>query len=134
MRICNSIGNECSRGNHLITCPRGDCSPTDILAERSPQKLNADALSETRIDEWEFLLPCFNGELGKLINNGQCRVGATVREDGLYLFAALGKPIRVGGEIGEKPAGVDAAVKQASEESTNNELREAVNGSSSHLE
>ena len=84
--------------------------------------LDSDRLLQTKIQHREVAFPRLNGESGKLIGEGCCIVSSVLGCCILNFFADFSHPARVGGEIAEEPAGVDAAVYDAGEKSADDEL------------
>ena len=99
-----------------------DILTTDIPPLEHTLTLDSDCFFQTKIQHWELALPSFDGKSGKLIRERCGLVSCMLCRCVLDLFADFSHPARVGGEVAEKPAGVDAAVYDAGEESADDEL------------
>lgn len=122
MQVGEMVGHECAWWDYAAWGPGRDFTTADVAPEAGAGELNADAVAETEVDEWEFRLPGLNRDVGELVEEREGGVRGVFYAGGDYFGADFGEPGWGGGEVDEDPGCVYATVELACEDCSDNKL------------
>ena len=91
------VGDEGAGGDDLVAVAGRDGLPADVLAESGAEHLQPDGVAQAQVKHGEDGLPCFDGQLGELLDQRRRSVSAVFCSSCLHLLARLGEPVWVFG-------------------------------------